>query len=407
MAEPKIRFTRDDGSSYPELITGKLRDITDKVDRKAPAGSVAPIMMVSQGNGFIYQADKYSRENAGQSLKNYTLLKQGEFAYNHGASKAKPYGVAYCLKEEQEARVPFVYHTFSIIKGINSYWHEALNTSKMDRKLKRMVSSGARMDGLLNINYDTYMDVDVSIPCEEEQQKIADFLSSVDEVISTSEKEVAYLVMQKKALMQKIFTQGIRFKKDNGTDFHEWKHCLLGDIFVERNEQSVITEEYPLLSFTIEEGVIDPKDKKTNKRDYLMKDKDTKKFKKTELEDIIYNPSNMKFGAIHRNKLRKGLVSPIYAIFQSNIDPVFMEYVVSNPDFVKRSQKLLEGTVVKLRTLKPEAFLNMEISIPSDNNEQSLIAGFLSDFDEAITAAKKELELWKQLKKGLLQQMFV
>ena len=182
MAEPKVRFKQDDGSSYPEWITGKLGDITDKVDRKAPAGSVAPIMMVSQGNGFIYQADKYSRENAGQSLKNYTLLQQGEFAYNHGASKAKPYGVAYYLKEEREARVPFVYHTFRITKGINSYWHEALNTHRMDRKLKRMVSSGARMDGLLNINYDTYMDVDVSIPCEEEQQKIAEFLSTVDEV---------------------------------------------------------------------------------------------------------------------------------------------------------------------------------------------------------------------------------
>lgn len=94
MAEPKVRFKRDDGSSYPAWTSGKLGDITEKVDRKAPKGSTAPVMMVSQGNGFVYQADKYSRENAGQSLKNYTLLKQGEFAYNHGASKAKPYGVA-------------------------------------------------------------------------------------------------------------------------------------------------------------------------------------------------------------------------------------------------------------------------------------------------------------------------
>ena len=115
----------------------------------------------------------------------------------------------------------------------------------------------------------------------------------------------------------------------------------------------------------------------------------------------------MKFGAIHRNKLCKGLVSPIYAIFSSKVNPIFMEYVVSDSGFIKRSQKLLEGTVVKLRTLKPEAFLNMEVVIPNDPEEQRLIADFLSDFDDAIAAAKKELELWKELKKGLLQQMFV
>ena len=71
--------------------------------------SNAPIMMLSAGNGFIMQSEKYSRDNAGQSLKKYILLKQGELAYNHGASKAKQFGCCYELTEP-EARIPYVYH---------------------------------------------------------------------------------------------------------------------------------------------------------------------------------------------------------------------------------------------------------------------------------------------------------
>lgn len=201
----EVRFKKDDGSDYPDWEEKKLGDITSKIDRKADADSTAPIMMISQGKGFIYQANKYSRENAGQSLKRYTLLKYGEFAYNHGASKAKPYGVAYLLQEEDEARIPFVYHSFEIVNGVPKYWNVALNTCLMDRQLKRMVSSGVRMDGLLNINYDTYMNVNINVPCLEEQQKIADCLSALDDVINQCKAELEKWKLLKKGLLQQMF----------------------------------------------------------------------------------------------------------------------------------------------------------------------------------------------------------
>lgn len=77
MSDPKIRF-KNNGVDYPDWERKKLGDITEKVNRKADEDSAAPIMMISQGNGFINQSDKYSRENAGQSLKKYTLLRRGE-----------------------------------------------------------------------------------------------------------------------------------------------------------------------------------------------------------------------------------------------------------------------------------------------------------------------------------------
>ena len=196
-----------------------------------------------------------------------------------------------------------------------------------------------------------------------------------------------------------------RFKNDNGDDYPDWEKCIVDDVFVERNEAHLITDDAPQLSFTIEQGVIYPEDKKTNKRDFLMKDKSSKKFLLTEYNDIIYNPANLKFGAIHRNKLGRGVVSPIYKIFKTDQDPVFMEYLVRNPRFIKRSLKYLEGTVIKLMTLKPRDFVKMKISVPC-MEEQKKVSDFLSKIDALITISEKEVNKYKELKKGCLQTMF-
>lgn len=168
-----------------------MYEITNKVSRKAPVNSTAPIRMISYGNGFILQSDKYSRDNAGESLKKYTLLKKGEMAYNHGASKNKKYGVCYSLKESDEARIPFVYHAFQINRGLPAFWNYALNISQIDKQLKKLVSSGARMDGLLNISYDDYMSISVYEPCVDEQAKISAFLSVIDKRIAVQNKIIS------------------------------------------------------------------------------------------------------------------------------------------------------------------------------------------------------------------------
>ena len=197
----------------------------------------------------------------------------------------------------------------------------------------------------------------------------------------------------------------LRFKADDGSQFPDWEEKKLSDIFVERREMQCIDDEYKLLSFTIEQGVINPEDKKTNKRDFLMKDKASKKFLRTEYNDIIYNHANLKYGAINRNKLGKGLLSPIYAIFYTEQNAVFMESVVRNPDFIKRSLKYLEGTVIKLMTLKPRDFLRIKSYIPSIP-EQQKIAEFLSTIDTVIEKQKETVSAWEERKKGVMQKLF-
>ena len=90
----------------------KLSEVVTEIKR-TDEKSDAPVMMITAENGFINQSERYSTNNAGQSLKQYILLEKGELAYNHGASKLRPYGSCFALTTEEKARIPFVYHCFS------------------------------------------------------------------------------------------------------------------------------------------------------------------------------------------------------------------------------------------------------------------------------------------------------
>ncbi len=175
-----------DGEDKPEIrFAGftdaweqrKLGEIAIEVTRKAEECSVAPVMMISAASGFIDQSMKYSSDNAGSSLKNYTLLIEGELAYNHGYSKLRNFGSCFDLKVA-EARIPFVYHAFSMPNDNPSFFAYYLNSGMFDGELKKRVSSSARMDGLLNISYAEYMSQKISRPNITEQQKISDLISN-------------------------------------------------------------------------------------------------------------------------------------------------------------------------------------------------------------------------------------
>ena len=190
--------------------------------------SNAPIMMLSAGNGFILQSEKYSRDNAGQSLKKYILLKQGELAYNHGASKAKQFGCCYELTEP-EARIPYVYHCFKINDHeYTPFIAMALNNAKMDKQLKRLVSSSVRMDGLLNISFEDYMSVTLHLPSSTEQKHIADFLKKIDERIAAQEKLLASLKKYKRGLVKALISGTVAFACSENK---RWETVRLAEIF--------------------------------------------------------------------------------------------------------------------------------------------------------------------------------
>lgn len=250
----------------------------------------------------------------------------------------------------------------------------------------------------------------IPIPKEmDEENAIASYFTSLDSQISASTSRLASLKQMKAASLQAMFPQEgetvpkIRFKGFEG----EWKKVKLSEILTERHENSTITDSLPQLSFTIADGVIRPEDRKSNKRDFLIKDIDNKRYLVTKVGDIIYNPANVVYGAIHRNSLMNGVVSPIYKIFTTMQDSNFIECAVRRPSFITKLAMCTEGTVTKLKTLKPEAFLNMEVCITPSLEEQKLIGNYFTSLDRQISLQSQRLEKLKQIKSACLDKMFV
>ena len=184
----------------------------------------------------------------------------------------------------------------------------------------------------------------------------------------------------------------------------EWMDCTLGDILTQRKTLMCVSEDAPLLSFTIEEGVIDPKNKKSNKRDFLIKDMATKKFALTEVGDIIYNPANLKFGAIHRNNLKRGVVSPIYGIFYGAPNSKFMGYFLHDQRFIDYAKTYTEGSVEKLKTLSADAFLKLKVTLPS-LPEQKRITEILERCDRIIELKQALLKEKHHQKQWLMMKL--
>ena len=178
-----------------------MGDIVKEISRNDP-DSDAPIMMITANNGFIEQSERYAFNNAGESLKKYILLEKGELAYNHGASKLRPYGSCFALTTVERARIPFVYHCFSAENQNAEFISIELNGSDVENQLRRIVSSGARMDGLLNISFAEYVSVLVLLPKIEEQNRISDFFNYLDHLITLHQCKESILGNGNSGLLQ-------------------------------------------------------------------------------------------------------------------------------------------------------------------------------------------------------------
>lgn len=164
-----------------------------------------PTLTISAGNGWMKQEDRFSGNIAGKEQKNYTLLKKGELSYNHGNSKLAKYGTVFSLQTYEEALVPRVYHSFKIENGNANFIEYYFATKLPDRELGKLISSGARMDGLLNIGYDDFMGISLLLPKTQEQNHIAGYFRIFDCLITLHQNKCDELKKIKKYMLQNMF----------------------------------------------------------------------------------------------------------------------------------------------------------------------------------------------------------
>jgi len=243
--------------------------------------------------------------------------------------------------------------------------------------------------------------VKISFPSFTEQQKIATFLSAVDEKLKQLTKKKKLLSAYKKGIMQKIFSQGLRFKDDNGNNYPNWKEKRIGDVFEERNEKNFIDME--LLSISIKKGIFPQSG--GNKRDNSNKDKS--KYKRVLKGDVAYNSMRMWQGASAVSSLN-GIISPAYTVLKLNVfnNSQYFGYLFKMSFMIQTFQKNSQGMTSDTWNLKYRMISRIKVNVPS-LVEQNKIANFLSSLDSKTELVNTQIENTKAFKKGLLQQMFV
>ena len=278
------------------------------------------------------------------------------------------------------------------------YFHSLLKTAKVRKDMTSRSGGSTRY----NVGQESLSKTSVDVaPTFPEQQKIASFLSSVDRKIVQLGKKKALLEQYKKAMMQKLFSQELRFKDAQGNDFPDWEEKRLGDVFEERIERNNFEQE--MLSVTLSKGILPANE--VGRHDTSPTDKS--KYKRVKHGDIAYNSMRMWQGASGVSKY-EGIVSPAYTVIKSlgetNTD--FFGYYFKLTKVIQTFQRNSQGLTSDTWNLKFPALSRIKLDVPSPP-EQQKIADFLSSIDRKIDLVATELDHAKSFKKGLLQQMFI
>ena len=361
-------------------------------------------------------SERYSTNNAGQSLKKYILLEKGELAYNHGASKLRPYGSCFALTTEEKARIPFVYHCFSTETENSEFLSIVLNGKAVEKQLRRIVSSGARMDGLLNISFDEYTSIPVMLPRKDEQDRIAEYFKNLDHHITLHQRKYEKLQIIKKSMLENCFPKNgekvpkIRFSGFTG----DWEQRKLGDLMdigsVKRVHQSDWRDS-GVRFLRARDVVADFNNEEPD--DYLY------------IDQKMYEEYSAQSGKVQQGDLLVTGVGtigipmliksekPLYfkdgnIIWFKNknaIDGQFFYYSFISKgiqDFIKESAGI--GTV---GTYTIDSGKKTPINLPTSIEEQKKIGIYFKNLDNLITLHQSELEKLQKIKKSLLERMFV
>ena len=241
----------------------------------------------------------------------------------------------------------------------------------------------------------------LNLPKANEQQKLASFLSSVDLKIEQLGKKKVLLEQYQKGVMQKLFSQELRFKDDQGQKFPDWEVKRLGEVFEERTERN--SPNLEMLSVTLFNGIVLAKD--LGRHDTSPSDKS--KYKKVYKGDIAYNSMRMWQGASGVSKY-EGIVSPAYTVISplGKTSSTFFGYHFKLAKVIHIFQRHSQGLTSDTWNLKFPTLSRIKFDIPS-LPEQQKIASFLTSLEQKKDLVSVELNHAKAFKKGLLQQIFI
>ena len=414
MAVPKLRFKDSEGREFPEWDKKGFAEIAVLLNGDRSDKYPKPQELFSEGIPFI---------NAG-NLKNGKVYPVDYITKDKylsmGGAKLKSEDILFCLRGTVGKNAMFFENEGALAsslaairvndENISTFWIQYMNSIEFSKKLSGLITGLAQP----NLSGRDLMCLRVPVPSLPEQQKIADFLTTYDTMIDTQTQRVEAMKVRKKGLLQKIFSQEIRFKDEQGREYPEWivqkleelvsMHARIGWQNLRTSEFLNSGDYYLVTGTDFVNGKIDfstchyigkerfEQDKKIQlDNDNILITKDGT-LGKVAYVDILPKPTTLNAG-IFCLKSKKQNINMKY-LFQYLRGPFMMQYC---------NRHSTGGTI---KHLNQGVLITFPVPLPS-LSEQQKIADFLIAVDHQIEVEENRLERMQVIKKGLLQQMFI
>lgn len=394
MKGPSIRFLEFNDEWEIQLFGDYISECKELTSDKEKY----PLYSLTIEEGVVPKPKRYKREHLiTKEGDAYKIVPPNAFVYNPMNLR---FGALKVNHEEFSVCVSGYYDVFFMgNEETLKFWENYLLTDRM-LNYYYSIATGSLIEKL-RVHFSQFVNIKKPLPSLAEQKKMSNLFKNIDDVISAIESEVTLWEEKKKGVMQKIFSQEVRFKKEDGSDYPEWEELLFMDIASLSKEKynPDSNEQHKCIELdNIEQGTGKIKGYVISNEQNSIKN--------------VFHVGDILFGKL-RPYLRKyakpdfdGVCSSEIWVLHPNEDVISTEFLyclIASDSFITVSN-VSSGT--KMPRADWKLVSNMYFEIPSFE-EQQRIAGILSTIDDTIQLEKQKLETWKNIKKGLLQQMFV
>ena len=399
---PQIRFT---GFTDP-WEQRKLGEVARRVTRKNENGDSDLPLTISAQYGLVDQRTFFNSQVASKDMSGYFLLHRGEFAYNKSTSTDSPWGAIKRLEKYDMGCVSTLYICFELLSGDPDFLVTYYETDRWYKSVQLIAAEGARNHGLLNIAPDDFFETQICIPKRiDEQRRIGAFFDRLDSLITLHQRKYDKLCVLKKSMLDKMFPKGgslypeIRFA--GFTD--PWEQRKLGELYKEVSEKNDLTYG--------RDRIISVAHMYFNPVVYVTEDDYLKTYNVMRLGDIAFEGNrskNFAHGRLVENTIGDGIVSHVFKVFRPirPFDLMYWKYSINNEKAMKDVLTRSTKASTMMHELVAKDFLNEEIAVPS-LEEQRQIGAFFDRLDSLITLHQRKLELLRNIKKSMLDKMFV
>ncbi|EKO3906890.1 restriction endonuclease subunit S [Vibrio fluvialis] len=384
--EPKLRFKRDDGADFSSWSVRPLKEIAVRSTKKNSAEDVRRVLTNSASDGVVDQRDYFEKDIANKdNLSGYFVVEKDAYVYNPRVSSLAPVGPISKNKAGKGVMSP-LYTVFSFNDSDNDFYEHYFKSNQWHAYMRKVSNTGARHDRM-NVTNDDFMSMPMPCPEKGERDKIADCLSSLDELITVEEQKLNDLKAHKNGLMQQLFpTDGkelpkLRFPEFKGTQ--NWVKKSFSEMF-----EIGSGKDYKHLG----KGDIPV----YGSGGYMLS-----------VDDYLYEGESAcigRKGTIDKPVFLSGKFWTVDTLFYThsfkNCLPKFVFLLFQNINWRNHSEA---GGVP---SLSKQIINRIEVYIPKSTDEQQKIIDCISYLDNAIDEQKYKVDCFRKHKKGLMQQLF-